>query len=72
MRVEWEGGHGQGATRTQRVEELADIYAFLLWQFRHEGFVPEAPAPATAATGVPATAPASEPAAPAPVKPEAR
>lgn len=42
MRVEWQGGHGRGATRRQRDEELADIYAFLLWQFGREGFVPEA------------------------------
>lgn len=62
MRVEWEGGHGQGASRTQRVEELADIYAFLLWQFRHDGFVPEAAVASTAAV----------PAAPAPVTLEAR
>ena len=42
MRVEWQGGHGQGSTRTQRDDELADIYAFLFWQFGHDGFVPEA------------------------------
>lgn len=40
MRVEWQGGHGRGATRTQREEELADIYAFLFWQFGHKEFVP--------------------------------
>ncbi len=43
LRVEWQGGHGRGASRTQRDEELADIYAFLFWQFGHAGFVPEAP-----------------------------
>ena len=59
MRVEWEGGHGQGSTRTQRVQELADIYAFLLWQFGHEGFVPE-PAPAPPG-GLPAPVPAAAP-----------
>jgi prolyl oligopeptidase len=40
LRVEWQGGHGRGATRAQRNEELADIYAFLLWQFGEEGFAP--------------------------------
>ena len=40
LRVEWQGGHGRLATRTQRVEELADIYAFLLWQFGNEDFAP--------------------------------
>ncbi len=44
MRVEWQGGHGRGASRTQRVEELADIYAFLFWQFGQQEFVPPAPA----------------------------
>ena len=33
LRVEREGGHGRGSTRAQREEELADIYAFLLWRF---------------------------------------
>ncbi|NJD86894.1 MAG: S9 family peptidase [Betaproteobacteria bacterium] len=51
MRVEWEGGHGRGSTRTQREEELADIYAFLLWQFGMPGFVPEE---ATRTAGSPA------------------
>ena len=56
VRVEWQGGHD--ASRAQRDEELADIYAFLLWQFGHDGFVPEAanataavPAPGAAVTG---------------------
>ncbi|HYC36181.1 MAG TPA: prolyl oligopeptidase family serine peptidase [Usitatibacter sp.] len=31
LRMEEDGGH-QGATREQRERELADIYAFLLWQ----------------------------------------
>jgi prolyl oligopeptidase len=49
MRVEWQGGHGIGATRAQREEELADIYAFLFWQFGEEEFAP--PAPVGIATG---------------------
>ena len=40
LRVEWQGGHGRGATREQREDELADIYAFLFWQFGNEEFVP--------------------------------
>jgi prolyl oligopeptidase len=55
MRVEWQGG--LDASRARREEELADIYAFLLWQFGQDGFVPEAatatgavPAPGAAAT----------------------
>lgn len=32
LRVESDAGHGPGSTETQREEELADIYAFALWQ----------------------------------------
>lgn len=40
LRVEWQGGHGRGATRAQREEELADTWSFLLWQFGHPDFQP--------------------------------
>jgi prolyl oligopeptidase len=40
LRVEREGGHGRGSTRAQREEELADIYAFLLWRFGDPAFQP--------------------------------
>jgi prolyl oligopeptidase len=40
LRVEREGGHGQGSTRSQREEELADIYSFLLWRFGVPDFQP--------------------------------
>lgn len=64
MRVEWQGGHGPGSTRTQREEELADIYAFLMWQFGEEGFVPaaeNAAAAGSASAPAPAPAPATAP-----------
>lgn len=32
LRVEFEGGHGLGSTRSQTEEEWADLYAFALWQ----------------------------------------
>jgi prolyl oligopeptidase len=32
LRVEGEAGHGFWSTQTQREEEFADAYAFLLWQ----------------------------------------
>jgi prolyl oligopeptidase len=32
LRVGFDAGHGMGLTKTQRVEETADLYAFLLWQ----------------------------------------
>jgi prolyl oligopeptidase len=40
LRVERDGGHGQGSTRAQREEELADIYSFLLWRFGVPDFQP--------------------------------
>ncbi len=33
LRVDWQAGRGLANTRAQREEELADIYAFLMWQF---------------------------------------
>ena len=34
LRIENDAGHGFGSTRSQENEELADIYAFALWQMR--------------------------------------
>jgi prolyl oligopeptidase len=33
LRVDFHAGHGMGSGRLQLREELADVYAFLLWQF---------------------------------------
>jgi len=33
LRVDYEAGHGIGSRRDQRLEELADEWSFLLWQF---------------------------------------
>ena len=40
LRVEFEGGHGLGATRSQAVEVRADMYSFLLWQLGDRSFTP--------------------------------
>ncbi|HEV7514926.1 MAG TPA: prolyl oligopeptidase family serine peptidase, partial [Thermoanaerobaculia bacterium] len=32
LRVAFDAGHGMGLTKSQRAEETADIYSFLLWQ----------------------------------------
>jgi prolyl oligopeptidase len=32
LRVGFDAGHGMGLTKAQRVDEMADIYAFLTWQ----------------------------------------
>jgi prolyl oligopeptidase len=40
LRVEYQGGHGLGGTKTQGQEEFADAWSFLLWQFGIPGFQP--------------------------------
>jgi prolyl oligopeptidase len=40
LRVDYEAGHGIGSTKTQRQQELADEWSFLLWQFGEPGFQP--------------------------------
>ena len=40
FRVEFDAGHGIGSTRSQRDDETADEFAFLLWQFGEAGFQP--------------------------------
>lgn len=54
LRVDVEAGH-EPASRTQREAELADIYAFLLWQFGEVDFqVPAPPPPESTSTAGPA------------------
>ncbi len=33
LRMDYEAGHGIGSTKTQVIQELADIFAFMMWQF---------------------------------------
>ena len=40
MRLEYEGGHGVGATLSQAQERTADRWAFFLWQAGHPDFQP--------------------------------
>ena len=40
LRLDYEGGHGSGATREQGQERTADRWAFLLWQFGDPAFQP--------------------------------
>lgn len=40
LRLDYDAGHGVGSTRNQRNAELADVYSFLLWQFKEPGFQP--------------------------------
>jgi prolyl oligopeptidase len=38
LRLDYDAGHGIGATRTQRQQEQADTFAFLFWQMAQPGF----------------------------------
>ncbi|WP_425258835.1 prolyl oligopeptidase family serine peptidase [Rubrivivax sp. RP6-9] len=44
MRLDMDAGHGVVSTRSQDIDERADIYAFLLWQMGVPAFQPGAPA----------------------------
>ncbi len=33
LRMDYESGHGIGSTKTQIIQERADIFAFMMWQF---------------------------------------
>lgn len=48
LRLDGQAGHGVGSTMQQQVSKLADVYAFLLWQFNTPA------ATATAAASAPA------------------
>jgi prolyl oligopeptidase len=36
LRMDYEAGHGIGSTKTQQIQERADIFAFMMWQFGME------------------------------------
>jgi prolyl oligopeptidase len=38
FRVDYDAGHGIGSTREQHQQQLADQWAFLLWQMGENGF----------------------------------
>jgi prolyl oligopeptidase len=42
LRLDFAGGHGIGSTKTQRQEQAADKWAFMLWQFGDSRFQPAA------------------------------
>lgn len=41
MRLDYAIGHGQGSTRAQAQETIADVYSFFLWQFGVPAFQPK-------------------------------
>ncbi len=40
MRLDYAGGHGIGSTKSQRQEQYADMWSFMLWQFGDPRFQP--------------------------------
>ncbi len=42
LRLQADGGHGVGSTKTQREEQAADRWSFMLWQFGDARFQPAA------------------------------
>jgi prolyl oligopeptidase len=42
LRMDFDAGHGPGATKTQLDEQLADKWSFMLWQFGDARFQPAA------------------------------
>jgi prolyl oligopeptidase len=41
LRVDYEAGHGIGASRKQQEEEFADVFSFFFWQFGMPDFQPK-------------------------------
>ncbi len=42
LRLGYDAGHGVGDTKSQRLDERADLFAFLLWQMGVAGYAPPA------------------------------
>lgn len=40
LRLDYAAGHGMGSTKTQRQEQYADLWSFMLWQFGDARFQP--------------------------------
>ena len=69
LRVDFEAGHGPGTNRRLREQEVADVYAFLLWQFGVPEFQPPMAIPlAPTPTIVPVPAPVPAPGTPPPLE----
>ncbi|MGZ8253477.1 MAG: hypothetical protein ACXWVT_01390, partial [Burkholderiaceae bacterium] len=45
LRLDYESGHGIGNTKSQALDERADIFAFMLWQMGVPAFQPATRAP---------------------------
>lgn len=41
IRIDYASGHGIGSTKTQRQEQYADLWSFMLWQFGDPRFQPK-------------------------------
>jgi prolyl oligopeptidase len=38
LRMDYEAGHGLGSTKTQQIQERADIFIFMMWQFGMQNY----------------------------------
>ena len=41
LRLDFDAGHGVGSTKTQQLQERADLFTFFLWQMGVEGYQPK-------------------------------
>ncbi len=41
LRIDYAAGHGMGSTKSQRLDQSADVWAFMLWQFGDARFQPQ-------------------------------
>ena len=41
LRLDYDSGHGIGSTKSQTLDERADLFAFLLWQMGVPGYAPK-------------------------------
>ena len=42
LRLDFDAGHGVGSTKSQQLQERADIFTFFLWQMGVDGYQPTA------------------------------
>jgi prolyl oligopeptidase len=41
LRLDYAAGHGIGSTKSQVLDERADLFAFVLWQLGQPGYMPK-------------------------------
>ena len=41
LRLDYDAGHGIGSTKSQQLQERADMFAIFLWQMGVQGYTPQ-------------------------------